>query len=344
MSTNQLPNGAISGPPVGEPVPAQSAPGFPSTAASDPGLLDARELDTNQTFAANSSARGRSHTSIDSTHGRVGFDSPSNPGAGVPGAIRTGTWRVEEDGRLVENMLVPIPDEEPGRINTTGVLDIHPDSRGNNYLHGGDNTNQFVYEIGDPELMRYEGEEYYEETDRYRPNASSSIFFPLPPAPLATISAGLAASAATGAREHPGNMDRTRTQTWNMPPDEVDDGDPSFTIFDRTRVVRPTVRSSPRAPTFRNAAGEIDINLIPHAPRTDLPPPPPLIPLPRLTEAPPATWFEGMSEGSKCPVLSQPDYVVEYSFPCGHALCRWCYEQICLASDRPVCRLCRRRI
>lgn len=98
------------------------------------------------------------------------------------------------------------------------------------------------------------------------------------------------------------------------------------------------------AATFLNSSGEIDLNLIPHPPRTDLPPPPPLVPLPRLTEAPPASWFEGMSENSRCPVLSQPDYVVEYSFPCGHALCRWCYEQICRVSDRPVCPLCRRRI
>jgi len=118
----------------------------------------------------------------------------------------------------------------------------------------------------------------------------------------------------------------------------------SFRVSTGSRMTSPAPQPLPRAPSFLNAAGEIDLNLIPHAPRTDLPPPPPLVPLPRLTEEPPATWFEGMGEDSRCPVLFQPDYVVEYSFPCGHALCRWCYEQICLVSDRPVCPLCRRRI
>lgn len=127
-------------------------------------------------------------------------------------------------------------------------------------------------------------------------------------------------------------------RTQNLPIDHS-------TLSNRSRRMNLNLIRVPRAaPTFLNASGEIDLNLIPHPPRTDLPPPPPLVPLPRLGEAPLASWFEGMSENSRCPVLSQPDYVVEYSFPCGHALCRWCYEQICRVSDRPVCPLCRRRI
>ena len=175
------------------------------------------------------------------------------------------------------------------------------------------------------------------------------------------ISPSPSARTAARVRRHLGNTYGTRNQTQNTPSDrDVDDQDladqgfieslyspttsRSSSVFGEPSMTSRTSRSLPLAPSFLNASGGIDLNLIPHAPRTDLPPPPPLVPLPRLTEEPPATWFEGMSEDSRCPVLFQPDYVVEYSFPCGHALCRWCYEQICLISDRPVCPLCRRRI
>ncbi|KAG0639731.1 hypothetical protein HOY80DRAFT_1072587 [Tuber brumale] len=362
MPTIQLPDGDIHELPGSEPDPAQSAHDSSSAAPSDPGLLGTRDPITNQPFTAHSLPRGIVQSSIDNTNRRVRFDSPSNPGAAIPGAIRTGTWRVEEDGRLVQNMLVLTLDEGPELINTASLQDIPSDSQENSHPQDGDNSNRASDESGDPQLMWYEGEEYYEETNRDNERAISSTFLPLLPPTLETIRASLARRDTT--TRGPGqssNTDRTRSQTWNMPsyrswdeqdlppPETPDSLSPRtfnrpFTISYLYRVTRPTVRSRPTAPTFLNAAGEIDINLIPHAPRTDLPPPPPLVPLPRLTEQPPATWFEGMSEDSRCPVLSEPDYVVEYSLPCGHALCRWCYEQICLASNQPVCPLCRRRI
>ncbi|KAG0129998.1 hypothetical protein HOY82DRAFT_563367 [Tuber indicum] len=308
MSTIQLPDGDIHELPASEPDPAQSTHVPSSGASSDPGLVGTRDPITNQPFAAHSLPSSVIHSRVDDTYGRVRFDSPSNPGAAILGAIRTGTWRVEEGGRLVENVLVLTPDGGPEPINIATLPDIPSDSQENSHSHSGGNGNYGSDESGDLEVMWYEGEEYFEE--RRRDNTGrvvSSIFLPLLPDTLETIRNDLAGRATTTTTGDRGQRDNT-------------------------------------APTFLNAAGEIDINLIPHAPRTDLPPPPPLIPLPRLTEEPPATWFEGMSEDSRCPVMFQPDYVVDYSFPCGHALCRWCYEQICLLSSQPVCPLCRRRI
>jgi hypothetical protein len=54
---------------------------------------------------------------------------------------------------------------------------------------------------------------------------------------------------------------------------------------------------------------------------------------------PPPSWEEGMSENIRCPVSYE--HCVDYSFSCGHALCRWCYEQILGTSIMPACPLCR---
>ncbi|CUS12413.1 unnamed protein product [Tuber aestivum] len=356
MPIIQHPNSEIGVPPASEVDPAQYAPGLSSATASGPSLLYDREPEANQELTAHSPTQGEGIPGVIGTGpSRVEEDGQlvENMLAPIiyeePEPIiyeEPGPIIYEEPEPIIYEEPGPIIYEEPGPISTARASNIHSDFQENLHLQNED-------ESGDLQVMWYEGEEYYEEDARYGP-MDPSMFLALLPETFATTSIGLVAGAITGAQGRHDGMAQTRAQARDVLSDQ-NDGDRhlplprlpgnitpasatrSFTIPGRTRVVHQSVWSTTRAPTFRNAAGEIDINLIPHAPRTDLPPPPPLVPLARLTEEPPASWFEGMSEDSRCPVLFQPDYVVEYSFPCGHALCRWCYEQISLVSDRPKC-------
>ncbi|RPA97654.1 hypothetical protein L873DRAFT_1790816 [Choiromyces venosus 120613-1] len=401
MSANRYPNNNNDHRwPIDEPdLPARPRFGLSSTAtgvttSDNPSLLDTGEPTTDRVPATRSPSSSPIQSGIESIDGRAELDGASSASSETPivtRRIRTGTWRLEEDGHLVmiEDPIVPLPDagSEPINAATTTAaitatlteLIINSGSQEDNIQDQSDNDGGEGSRS--PQLMWYEGEGYHEGVVDNPGQARSSIFLqPLVSARAPTTTPQVGVLAETSARlarlqtqREITNYWQSRSRAWNRaiavedPNEDITiqeflSNSPQppasnrpFRLSNQTRLEgsgsreilpNPTSFSrtpAPRRPDFVNAAGEIDTNLVPHAPRTDLPPPPPFPPLPRLTEEPPASWFEGMSEDLRCPVLWEPEYAVEYSFPCGHALCRWCYEQICHASSHPTCPLCRRR-
>ncbi|PUU82823.1 hypothetical protein B9Z19DRAFT_1120086 [Tuber borchii] len=222
-----------------------------------------------------------------------------------------------------------LPVEVPELVGTTGVPDIHSDFQESNTFSNEGNTNRGGGGgRRSPQLMWSEGEEYYEDPSDYD-GPTDLVDLLLRPPTRFPITILPAVYTTLRARQQRNNTDQNRTQILTIPPSQNEDSQdlgaaPGF-IEDLTSVsinlarstrglggntvTGPALRNLPRnrpirsnrsremnlspiplaAPTFLNTSGEIDLNLIPHAPRTDLPPPPPLVALPRLTEAPPAS-------------------------------------------------------
>jgi len=174
MSTNQLPNSTINRLGEGDPNLTQSTPRF-STTASGPSLLDTRGAITDRAFTSYSFPDGIIPTSIDDTHGRDRLGIASNPGTMTPGATGTRASGVEEGGPFDENVLVPIPDGESEPFGTTDAPDFHFDFQESDIFYE-DNRNPSGDGRGSPQLMWYEGEEYYEELfDYHRPRDLSMV-------------------------------------------------------------------------------------------------------------------------------------------------------------------------
>jgi len=166
MSTNQLPNSPVNGLGESDPNPTQSTAGF-FTTASDPSLLDTREPITNRAFSAQSLPEGIISTSIDDSYDRGRLGSPPNPSTRYSRAMRAGTPGDEESGTFDQNVQVSIPDEDSEPLGSTSAPDIHSGSQENDYFYGEDIFARDGDGRGSPQLMWYQGEEYYEELFEY---------------------------------------------------------------------------------------------------------------------------------------------------------------------------------